>query len=61
MCLIRSVNPEVHCPKNYLNFHIKTEPVTAGADATINVRLSLTVILPRDQTQTVATAPTGTV
>ena len=22
-----------HCPKNILNFHIKTEPVTVGTDA----------------------------
>ena len=24
-----------HCPKNYLNFRMKTEPITVGAEATV--------------------------
>ena len=27
----------MHCPKNNLNFRIKTEPVTVGAHATDNL------------------------
>ena len=29
----------VHCARSNLNLHVKTEPITAGADATVYVRL----------------------
>ena len=28
---------ELHCPKNYLNLCIQTEPITVGTDATVKV------------------------
>ena len=42
-----------HCPKNYLNLRIKTEPVTAGADATVYVR-------PRNHIFLIASVPAVT-
>ena len=51
-------NIAVHCPKNNLNFRLKTEPVTAEADATTHVRLLL--YLAQNWTNTVAPAPTVT-
>ena len=32
----------IHCPNNKLNLRLKTEPVTAGADATAYIRLLFT-------------------
>ena len=32
----------VHCARSNLNLHVKTEPITAGADATVYVQLLFT-------------------
>ena len=32
-----SQEAELHCPKNYLNLCIQTEPITVGTDATVKV------------------------
>ena len=52
-----------HCSKNNLDLHIKTEPVTAGADATVSVWFLVTYGLHVhvcQQTCTVASNPSMT-
>ena len=58
-----TVQYSVHCANNNLNLHVKTEPVTAGADTTENVRLLLFIFIYiwlRNQTQTIEADPTVT-
>ena len=49
-----------HWPKTNLNLRLKTGPVTAGADATVYVRHLFPYSWSRNQTATVASAPTVT-
>ena len=54
ICAVR-----VHCAKGNLNFCLKTEPVTTGANATENVWFCLR-IWPRNQIYIVTSAPAMT-
>ena len=59
VALIAGIEKVAVWPCN-MNIRIKTEPVTAGADATEFVRLLFTNIWPRIQTYTAVIAPTVT-
>ena len=49
-----------HCPNNNLKLCIKTEPVTAGADATVYVWILGQIHVYKSQTCTVASTPAVT-
>ena len=59
--VLYTVQYSTHCPKSILNLCIKTEPVTAGAEATVYVLLlfTYTYVWPRNQAYYVPSAPTG--
>ena len=53
-----SMNPYLEpVTKNHLNLTIKTEPVSAGVDSTVYVRLLFAYTLPKNLTYLVVSAP----
>ena len=59
--IIGGLSPNrVHCPNKNLNFHIKTEKETSEGEVTVYVWLLVTHIWHRNQTHTVASAPSVT-